>query len=140
MRRLVPLLLVLFAACATPVVVHFGPHQLGAPVTLVNNPSLDDGDPIAGRTAFLSVRCNDCHRVAEDPSLPRGARAIAGPLLENLARATPHQLADRIRNRKTGAGEMLYDREMKDYAETMTPRQFVDIIAYLRNPKVPSRG
>jgi mono/diheme cytochrome c family protein len=120
--------------------VHFGPHQLGAPVTLVNNPSFDDGDPIAGRTAFLSVRCNDCHRVAEDPSLPRGARSIAGPLLENLARATPHQLAYRIRNRKTGAGEMVYDREMKAYAETMTPRQFVDIIAYLRNPKAPSRG
>jgi hypothetical protein len=39
-----------------------------------------------------------------------------------------------------GAGEALYDREMKDYAETMTARQFVDIIAYLRNPKQPSRG
>lgn len=109
-------------------------------MSLLNNPSLDEGDPIAGRAAFISVRCVDCHRVAEDPSLPRGARAIAGPVLENIARATPRQVAERIRDRRTGAGEGLFDREMSDYAQTMTARQLVDIVAYLRHPKGPSRG
>jgi len=139
MRRLVPLLLLL-TACAAPVSVRFGAHQLGAPASMLNNPSLWDGDPVAGRAAFIAVRCIDCHRVAEDPNLPRGARAIAGPLLENIARATPREVADRIRNRGTGRGETLFDKEMSDYAQTITARQLVDIVAYLRQPRIPSRG
>lgn len=139
MRRLVPLLLLL-TACAAPVSVRFGPHQIGAPVSMLNNPSLWDGDPVAGRAAFIAGRCVDCHRVAEDPTLPRGARAIAGPLLENIARATPREVADRIRNRSTGRGETLFDKEMSDYAQTITARQLVDIVAYLRQPRQPSRG
>ena len=142
MRRFVPLLLLLLlvTACSVPVGVRFGAHQIGAPVSMVNNPSLSDGDPIAGRRAFIAVQCIDCHRVAEDPALPRGARAIAGPVLENLARATPQELADRIRNRKTGGDEALFDKKMSSYAQTMTARQLVDIIAYLRQPRQPSRG
>lgn len=107
---------------------------------MLNNPSLWDGDPVAGRAAFIAVRCVDCHRVAEDPALPRGARAIAGPVLENIARATPREVADRIRNRSTGRGETLFDKEMSDYAETVTARQLVDIVAYLRQPRILSRG
>jgi mono/diheme cytochrome c family protein len=113
---------------------------VNAPISTINNPSLSDGNTIAGRRAFIAVQCIDCHRVAEDPGLPRGARAIAGPVLENLARATPQELADHIRDSRTGSDQALFDKQMKDYAQMMTARQLVDIVAYLRQPRQPSRG
>lgn len=103
----------------------------------LNNPTFADGDPLEGRKTFIAVQCIDCHRVEEDPALPRGRRAVAGPLLGNLNRYTPPELASRIVSRDTGADEALFDRTMKDYAQPMTARQLVDIVAYLRNPKPP---
>ena len=142
MRRLIPLLL-LVTACTTPVTIRFGQHQVhqvNAPLSAINNPSFSDGDAVAGRKAFIAARCIDCHRVAEDPSLPQGARAIAGPVLENLYLATPQDIADRIRSRKTGSDQPLFDKTMSDYAQPLTARQLVDIVAYLYQPRQPSRG
>jgi hypothetical protein len=133
----ISLLLLALAACATPVPIRFGAHGHRAPVVAVNNPDFADGDPIAGRHAFIDMQCIDCHRVAEDPRLPRGARAVAGPQLGHLSRYTPKGLAQRITSSSTGAGEALLDRGMKDYAQPITARKLVDVVAYLRNPRLP---
>ena len=134
-RRSILPLLVLTIGCAFN--VRFGAHSVATPVIAISNPTYSDGDPIAGRRTFIAVQCVDCHRVAEDPALPRGRRAVAGPLLGNLNRYAPPELANRIVGRETGADQELFSRTMKDYAQPMTARQLVDIVAYLRNPKPP---
>ncbi|HEX9160216.1 MAG TPA: c-type cytochrome [Thermoanaerobaculia bacterium] len=105
---------------------------MAAPVVAMSNPSFAQGDVLAGRRAFIAAQCIDCHRVAEDPSLPLGRRAIAGPVLQNLKRYSSQELAQRITSRDTGASEELFSRTMKDYAQPLTARQLVDIVAYLR--------
>lgn len=136
--RLMALAVVLFAAsCATPVAIRLGTHTARGPVVAISNPSFADGDAVAGRHAFVDMQCINCHRVAEDPALPRGRRAIAGPELRGLAHRAPREVARRITSRDTGAGEALFDRTMKDYAQPLTARQLVDIVAYLRSPKLP---
>jgi len=137
MQRLSVVLLLTLASCATPVPIHFGVHGQ-PPIVGVSNPGFADGDPIAGRREFIAAQCIDCHRVAEDPALPRGARAIAGPVLSDMARYQPREVARRITSRATGAGEELFDRNMKDYVQPINAKQLVDIVAYLRNP-VPGR-
>ena len=102
-----------------------------------DNPNLEDGDKAAGRRAFIASRCIDCHRVADDPELPRGPRAIAEPPLANLDRYTRRALYDKIIDRNTGKGVELYKREMGEYVERLSARQLVDIVAYLRDPRQP---
>lgn len=125
------------AACSTAIPIHFGAHARPAPVVAFSNPSFDDGDPLAGRRAFTELQCNDCHRVAGDPELPRGARAVAGPILSDLRRYSSRQIAQKITSRSTGAGEDLLDKTMKDYAQPITARKLVDVVAYLRHPTMP---
>ena len=127
--------IVLAAACSSPIAVRFGAHQAAAPIVAISNPSFADGDALAGRRAFIAMQCIDCHRVAEDPELPRGRRAVAGPLLSGLHSRTSSEVAQRITSRSTGADQELFERTMKDYAQPLTARQLVDIVAYLRNPK-----
>ena len=131
------LLALIALGCATPVPIRFGAHRSPAPVVAFSNPRFDDGDPVAGRRAFIAMQCIDCHRVAEDAELPLGRRAMAGPLLAGLGRYTAVEVANRITSSKTGADQELFDRTMKDYAQPMTARQLVDIVAYLRNPRMP---
>lgn len=116
--------------------VRVGAHTVGSPIVVVSNPDLTMGDQLAGRHAFVALQCVDCHRVAEDPALPRGRRAIAGPMLSDLNRFTPRTLAHRITSSSTGASESLLDRTMKDYTQPMTARQLVDVVAYLRDPRI----
>jgi len=139
MQRSVTILLVSVAAlaCTAHIPVRFGAHQHRAPVVAFANPDFADGDAAAGRRLFIDTQCIDCHRVAEDPNLPRGARAIAGPLLAGLDHYAPKDLAVRITSRTTGADEALFDKTMKDYAQPLNAHQLVDLVAYLRNPKPP---
>ncbi len=137
MRRVFALSLLALTFCSTPVPVRFGAHQSPAPIVAISNPFLMEGDAIAGRRAFIDLQCVDCHKVAEDPQLPAGLRAVAGPLLERMDRYSAHEVARRITSRQTGASEELYNRTMKDYSQPITARQLVDIVAYLRNPKQP---
>lgn len=132
-------LILLLVSCSTPVPIRFSAHAQSAPISVVSNPDFSDGDPVAGRREFIAAQCIDCHRVAEDPALPRGARAIAGPLLSDMARYQAREVARRITSRATGAGEELFDRNMKDYVQPINARQLVDIVAYLRNPAQPQR-
>ena len=137
MRNVALLVACLLVACSTPVQVRFGAHKASAPIVAFSNPGLADGDPLMGRRTFIAMQCIDCHRVAEDPTLLGGRRAIAGPQLSALKRYTPAQLAGRITSRSTGIDQELFDRTMKEYAQPMTARQLVDIVAYLRNPNLP---
>jgi cytochrome c2 len=115
MRCVFALCLLALTFCSTPVPVRFGAHQSPAPVVALSNPYLWQGDAIAGRRAFIDLQCIDCHKVAEDPKLPVGPRAVAGPLLERMDRYTHSELAHRITSRQTGASEELFSRTMKDY-------------------------
>lgn len=131
-------LIFIAATCEGPIHFQFGTASVGTPLYIVNNPLFIDGDPVAGRRAFIDLKCIDCHRVAEDPHLPRGPRAMAGPLLHDLDRYSPSELGKIIFSTKTGENEELYGRRMKDYTEKMHVRQLVDVVAYLRHPRQPN--
>jgi mono/diheme cytochrome c family protein len=137
LKRLAPLLLLLTIACYGGLVkIGLGPKYAGAVpiIYLKDNPSLSEGDRVAGRRAFIDSRCTDCHRVAEDPHLPLGPRAVTQPPLAELDRYAPRALYDHIIDRNTGKGVALYNREMSEYVERLSARQLVDIVAYLREP------
>lgn len=110
-----------------------------APVVGISNPYSFQGDAAAGRRAFIDMQCIDCHRVAEDPNLPMGRRAIAGRVIREMNRYPANEVAQRITSRQTGATDELFERTMKDYAQPITARQLVDIVAYLRMTG-PARG
>lgn len=139
MRVSVLLLLSVTLGCATPVPVRFKAHGPASPAVAFSNPSLSEGDPVAGRRAFVEMQCIDCHRVAEDPALPLGRRALAGPMLRDLHQHSAKEVARRITSRQSGGEPDLFDRTMKDYAQPITARQLVDMVAYLRTPR-PDRG
>lgn len=100
----------------------------------MNNPSFIDGDPIAGRRAFIDLKCIDCHRVAEDPRLPRGPAAAVGPVLAGLGNHSASEVGKRIVSTATGKDQVYLGRTHKDYTTSMTARQLVDVVAYLRHP------
>ena len=137
--RAVAITLLLTACSSHAVRISFGNKDVGTPIYITNNPSLNEGDAEIGRRTFIVIGCIDCHRVAEDPALPRGPRAAAGPLLSNLKRYSSKELLQILRDSKTGGrDEELYGRKMKDYTQRMSAQQQVDVIAYLRNPARPS--
>ena len=139
MKR-IPLLFVLIAVgCSSHIPIRFAAHQPRAPIVALSNPSLEDGDPVAGRRTFIAMQCIDCHRVDGDPALPAGRRSIAGPVLRDLDRVSAQEVATRITSRTTGVDEELFGRTMKDYAQPMTARQLVDVVAYLRRPRIGER-
>ena len=130
LRPLIPAALVLAAACSTnPPQAPLSAAAHAQPVSRVAT-----GDPVHGRRAFLDLHCNACHRVAEDPSLPRTAVAAEGPLLHDLGRETPETVGWKIVTRTELDPEAIFDSPMTDAASAMTERQLVDLIAYLRDP------
>ncbi|HSP33651.1 MAG TPA: c-type cytochrome [Thermoanaerobaculia bacterium] len=137
MRKAALLSVLVLLACSTPIPIRFATHQAAAPVVVISNPYLMEGNAAAGRQAFIDLQCVDCHRVAADPSLPMGRRSIAGPVLEHLERYSAHDLAGRITSRDTGASQELFEKTMKDYTQPITARQLVDIVAYLRATSEP---
>jgi len=99
---------------------------------------LPEGQPEAGREAFVSLGCTSCHTVAWDEDLPAPVTPSPGPELGlDVAKLGPgglassvvapsHQIADRYRS-PTG-GDI---SRMTDYSGVMTVRQLADIVAYL---------
>ena len=77
----------------------FGTRDVKVPLYVTPNPSLIEGDATAGRRAFIDLKCIDCHRVAEDPHLPMGASALAGPMLAKMNRYSGNDLAILIRQK-----------------------------------------
>ncbi len=95
------------------------------------------GDPVKGREAFITLKCFTCHQVASDPSLPRPAAKPAPVLARPGMVHNPGDFADAILSPQhniviDSGGETEAGRSrMGDFADSMTVRQFVDIIAYL---------
>ena len=99
---------------------------------------LPEGQPEAGREAFVSLGCTSCHTVAWDEDLPAPVPPSPGPELGlDVAKLGPgglatsvvapsHRIADRYRS-PTG-GDI---SRMTDYSGVMTVRQLADIVAYL---------
>jgi mono/diheme cytochrome c family protein len=95
---------------------------------------LSSGDPEHGRAAFIALQCHACHRVAEDETLPVVEGAWDGPVLRDFAKESPEAVGWRIVTRTRLGPESLFESPMVESATTMTERQLVDLIAYLRDP------
>lgn len=102
--------------------------------------TLPQGDPAAGRRAFLDLGCASCHRVVGEQDLPMPVSAHPGPFLGAvLAGREPGGLASSIVSpshqvpenlRRTTEDEL---SPMGDYTQVMTVRQLADLVAYLRS-------
>lgn len=140
-RELSLLASLLFAACAFPrtaVVTPVRAMALVAPHARTIDVSA--GDPVRGRGAFIDLQCHVCHRVAEDETLPPADSASDAPLLHDLSAEPAEAVGWKIVTRTRLAPESMYESEMVDSASAMTELQFVDLIAYLRNPAAARAG
>jgi hypothetical protein len=104
---------------------------------------LPDGNPAAGRQAFVDLKCNSCHRVAGAP-LPDPVAEPPVPI--TLGGAWPYvrsdgELVTAIINpsHKIAAGfpaDLVTTgtrSRMGEYADVMTVSQLVDIVAFLHD-------
>jgi len=103
--------------------------------------SLPAGEAFAGEKVFVKMECFSCHKVA-GRSFRRVDTGGVGPDLgPGHAKLPPEYLAESLLNRhKVIAGnEDRYRGEdrrgskMGDYGETMTVRELVDVVAYLKS-------
>lgn len=102
---------------------------------------LPQGDPGAGRQAFITLRCTGCHRVSGDPELPAPVAAEGGPVLGDRATIhTPGSLATAIvapSHTIAPGGAAWREGElsrMGEYASIMTIQQLADLVSYLEEP------
>lgn len=99
------------------------------------------GDPQAGRQAFIDLKCIACHEVDGDEALPKPFSANPGPTLGLFPSfQTPGELADAIIFPSHSIGQNTYpegkSREpspMGDFTQSMTVRQLIDLLAYIRS-------
>jgi len=108
---------------------------------------LPEGQPEAGREAFISLGCAACHAVAWDRELPAPASTVPAPELGlDVAKLGPgglatsvvapsHQVAERYRTPTGGKRS-----PMTDYSGIMTVRQLADIVAYLERQGLETRA
>lgn len=102
---------------------------------------LPEGDPVAGREAFVTLKCMSCHWVANDTEFTGPVADKIGPLLGYrqagysagwLANSivTPSHTIAGGSNGLTEEGKL---SRMGDFSEIMTVRQLIDIVAYLKS-------
>ncbi len=105
--------------------------------------ALPDGDPKAGREAFVKLECYKCHEVKSEhfPRAPKGPDT-AGPELTGMGGMHPVEyLAESILNPNAvivmGPGYTGPDglSIMPDYSEALTVRDLIDLVAYLKSLK-----
>jgi hypothetical protein len=89
---------------------------------------LSKGDMARGRAAFVDLKCFTCHRVTGDSELDEAG--LPGPNFGSLqAGMSPNNLADAI----VVPGHLNADSSMSDYSNTMTVRQLIDLIAFIKS-------
>lgn len=100
--------------------------------------TLPAGDPAAGRTAFRELSCTTCHAVAGEADFRAPVAHHAGPeLAAAVAGQSPGRIASSIvaPSHEVGpeAREMMEGElsPMGDFADAMTVRQLIDLVAYL---------
>ncbi len=100
-----------------------------------------DGDLKAGREVFAKLECYKCHEVEGEhfPHAPKGPDT-AGPELTGMGGMHPAEyLAESILNPNAvilmGPGYTSPDglSIMPDYSETLTVRELIDLVAYLKS-------
>jgi cytochrome c551/c552 len=103
---------------------------------------LPEGNAERGKALFLELKCNDCHQVVGTDLAGPGERAIAPVMLggEFAYHRTDGELATAIINPShrlaRGYPRELVERDgksrMKDYSDTLTVRELVDLVAFLQ--------
>jgi len=110
----------------------FGVHRLQVP-------EQSGANPARGRAAFIELRCNSCHRILEDPTLPPPDVELQGPLLHDLGKRSPEEVGWAIVTRSSLDPESAYETPMAEAASAMTEQQLADLIAYLRAPALGAK-
>jgi mono/diheme cytochrome c family protein len=126
---LVGLIPVLALACGTSVDSEYETAVLVLP----------NGEPEAGRQAFIDLGCSACHRVSWETDMPGPVSPVPAPDLgiEHAQRSAGWIATAIIVPSHNVPAEMRAATEddhspMGDYTETMTVRQLADVVAYLR--------
>jgi mono/diheme cytochrome c family protein len=102
--------------------------------------TLPQGDVAAGREAFAALMCTTCHAVAGESELPQPVAQVPVPVLGPAqAKQSPSKLASSIVSPSHKVSDEVLMKTwgelspMGDFSETMTVRQLVDLVAYLRS-------
>ena len=101
------------------------------------------GDIEAGKEAFKKLDCVKCHAVKYHPDLPKPTADALGPVLGDLRVEAPiGWLIDSIvspshsvRLGYKGGPTSEHASKMVDYTETMTVRELIDIVTFLKYSK-----
>ncbi len=98
------------------------------------------GDAQAGREAFVALSCTSCHAVQGDTELAKPVAVMSVPVLgKALAKRSPSKLSSSIVSpshlvskevRSKAEGDL---SPMGDLTASMTVRQLIDLVAYLRS-------
>lgn len=103
------------------------------------------GDAKAGREVFAAMKCFECHEIRSENFSE--AERKPGPELTGMGRHHPAEyFAESIVNPNRviikGTGYAGADglSKMPEYAETMTLRQLIDLVAYLRSLREEETG
>ena len=98
------------------------------------------GDPQAGRQAFVALGCGSCHAVQGDRELSRPVTSAPVPVLGPAhGKLSPGKIASAIVSPShTVSKEVQAKTEgklspMADFSASMTVRQLVDVVAYVRS-------
>ena len=109
----------------------------GTEIVLVVMPK---GDAVKGRKSFLRMSCNSCHRVLNDRAMPAPIEK-SGPDLayKQTNSSSGYEITSILSPSHIVAFEnrINYQRtsSMPDLTESMTVRELIDILAYLRSTK-----
>lgn len=127
------------AAAGQPATPQLANYETGGATVL-----LPQGEPHAGRQAFLDLKCVVCHHVPAEQGFPAPVSLSRGPDLDQALRlrarsdlaaaivlpshAMSLKTSDAIRAR----GESALS-PMPDFSRVMTVRQLADLLAYLQS-------
>ncbi len=103
-------------------------------------------EEVAGRKAFIQLKCTACHRVLGDAGLPVPVASEPAPILGGLnAVHTSDELLLAIRKPSHSIAVGFHPTpsdgsRMGDMKDTMTTQQLWDITAYLRGQEASDAG
>lgn len=107
------------------------------------NVVLPQGDPQAGRRAFIDLKCAVCHRVAGESGFPAPLSESRGPDLDRAVARRPasevaaaiivpsHSMSVKTSEQVRKRLQRILLSPMPDYSRAMNVRQLADLLAYL---------
>ena len=130
-KSLLSVFLILMASIA--------PASMGAEYEKIEL-TVPPGDAQAGREAFIALSCTSCHAVKGDTELAAPVASVPVPVLgKTQAKKSPSKLASSLVSpshlisqevRAKTEGEL---SPMGDLTASMTVRQLLDLVAFLRS-------